>query len=171
MQRAASFSLQWGVLLPVADGGRPLQSGCPHFGCAASHKKSMRACPTISPSKDTIANTQVGEDRALSRPARVDLSALFSRPVSNVAELSLTAARPRADVAPPRPWDVEPLSTTPRRGRTHIDTQPAAAAVWGDAAEDAEMGGEGAARPETYNVWEHPGDELPTVELYPMEIR
>ncbi|KIY99411.1 hypothetical protein MNEG_8554 [Monoraphidium neglectum] len=106
---------------------------------------------------------QVGEDAALSRPARVDLSALLPRPLASITELSLTAARRRADMPPRAKWDVGGgAAAAPARGR-------------GGGGEAAGSGrgewGWGSGSQEAYDVWNHESDEMPVVELYPMEIR
>jgi len=73
----------------------------------------------------------VGEDPALSQPARIDVSRLLARPVAAVTELSLTAAMRRDQMPRHRAWHVEPL---PRQ--LHDD---------GDEEEDGDagFGGEG----------------------------
>jgi hypothetical protein len=86
-----------------------------------------------------------------------------------VRELSLTAARARADLPPRQPWDTEPLPAPPS-SRTGLWS-----GAWGDAAAAGAGGtGRGAgagAGEDVYDVWDHPGDAPPVFELYPMEIR
>ena len=137
-----------------------------------------------------MTNRQVGEDAALSRPARVDLSALFPRPLAAATELSLTAARRRADMPPRAPWNVGgggaaaavgAGAPAPRKSVAAARAAAAPAATWGDAADTGAWGGgaagaggegqAGAGHPKTYDVWNHNSDAMPVIELYPMEIR
>lgn len=139
---------------------------------------------------------QIGEDEALSAPAKINLGRLLSRRVLRVMELSLTAARRRDQMPPHLDWPlVEPLGAAeedpqprPRAGgrREAGGRGPAGAAAyqaaaWGDAAateaaaveEERSGPGSDGGRPGSYDVWSHPGDDPAalTYVLYPMEIR
>lgn len=171
---------------------------------------------------------QVGEDHDLAVPARMDLSKLLNleskRSITNITELSLTAARYKADMMQPRSWlagdMISKAATTiaaaapetaaavtgevfrPARQlllqqqeqqhyQMHADTSISSAvaqqmqACWGDACtcrdclfQTSSKGSSkqasrlaAAAVRETYDIWEHPGDQLPVIEIYPMEIR
>jgi hypothetical protein len=79
-------------------------------------------------------------------PVKVDLSALLQRPVAAMRELGLSASKDKPAASNRHAWNISgPLSG--RQGN------------WPSGSEV-----------KTYNVWQH-DDALPTVELFPMEIR
>jgi hypothetical protein len=82
----------------------------------------------------------------MAAPVKVDLSALLQRPVGAVRELALSASKDKPAASNRHSWNISgPLSGS--QGN------------WPSGAE-----------PATYNVWQH-SEALPTVELFPMEIR
>jgi hypothetical protein len=152
------------------------------MGAPSTHTPAFKP-PTDTrrfPAHDNPFNTpaQAGEDAELSRPIKIDLSAMFDRKVKRLTELSLTAARRRADMPPRAQWHTEPLAAA---GHAGAGPPPAGApggaqrrrSAWGDAAAGLCGGGGGGRGDEgqAFDVWSHPGDAPPVFELYPMEIR
>jgi hypothetical protein len=121
--------------------------------------------------------------------------------ITAITELSLTANRCKADMPRPRAWkaEQEPIGASKSRsgsdsskggGGTNTEMPAASGLSWGSVKSMCSRGSsryqsvveqeqqqqqqqQGGARAagKVYDIWEHPGDDGPVFELYPMEIR
>lgn len=125
-----------------------------------------------------MLHIQVGEDASLSQPAGVDLSRLFaSMDVAAVRELSLTGNQYRDEMGKRFQWSVSgPINASSNGTAAAEASVPVLGAE--NAVDGKEASGGGAGRlpraepsADQYDVWNHDGDKLPRITLYPMEIR